>query len=161
MAHSSPNGATVTRINFFDQAGPWGPVYIDPAGSPGFGKRKFLITAPWNVQDGHLSGNLAAADVALPDVNRYEWFVQQSQPITLCDQYGSPGQQSVALSSGQKQTSDPRFMGSPVPTWLPDQFFISYPDTNVLDVLEVATGSVTTVSGLLQPVNKLTSYFKH
>jgi|GEM_PF-1295334 len=158
VAHSSPKGATVTRINFVDQQG---PIYIDPAGSPGFGKRKFLITAQWNVQDGHLSGNLAAADVALPDFNRYEWLYGNLTQTPYVTNLGALGNNPLHTLPINNKHPIRVLAGSAVPTWLPEQLFISYPDTNVLDVLEIATGRVTTVTGLPQPVKKLTSYFKH
>jgi len=161
VAHSSPKGATVTRINFVDQEGSWGPIYIDPAGSPGFGKRKFLITAQWNVQDGHLSGNLAAADVALPDFNRHDWlYGNLNQGLYVTNLGALGGNPSYILPVNNKHPIR-ILMGGAVPTWLPDQLFISYPDANVIDVLEIATGQVTTVSGLPEPVKKLTSYFKN
>jgi YVTN family beta-propeller protein len=166
VAHSTTKGATVSRVNFISQQAPWGPIYLIPnsgsiGGTPGFGARQFEITAQWTAQDGFLSGYGDAADVALPDFNRYAWLNQNFSGNAYVTNYGAVGNNPIFLLPNNNKHPI-RYVGpSPVPTWYPDLFFVSYMSTPNIDVVDIVNGDTTAITGLPKAATSLTTFFKN
>jgi len=160
VAHTSAKGAAVTRINFVNQSGPWGPNYLQSGQTPSLRGKEFLITAQWTEIGGDISGSGSATDVALPDLNRYAWLNQNFSSNSYVTNYGAAGNNPIfTLPNNNKHPL--RYLGpTPVPVWKPDLLFISYSDSNNIDILDIATSKLTIIGPLPIPAKKLTSYFK-
>lgn len=165
VAHWSTEGAAVSRIAFVDQFAPWGPIPITPisgsiGGTPGFGDRAFLITHQWTAGAGFLSGYGEAADVALPDFNREAWLNQSMTGTAYVTNWGAVGNNpSLSLPTNNKHPI--RNLPSPTPTFYPDQLFVSYRNSSVIDVIDVNNGAVTTIGGLPGPAERIKTFFKN
>ncbi len=156
VAHSTPQGAAVTRIDFVNQNGPWGPI-LNPTGTPNFRGREFLITAQWTA----LSGSSLATDVALPDFNRHAWKSQNVASSAYVTSYGSMGSNPSPTLPANNKHPIRIIYGSAVPTWMPDFLYVSFDKENTIDVIELASGSVTSIAGLPGPAGKLKTFFKN
>jgi len=156
VAHSTAGGAAVSRIDFVNQDAPWGPI-LNPTGTPNFRGREFLITDQWT----NLSGDMSAADVALPDFNRTAWLNNPVAANPYVTNYGSLGMNpSILLPCNNKNPI--RFIwGSIVPTWQPDMLYVSFQNKNAIDIVDLDTGIVSSITGLPRPAGKLASYFKN
>ena len=165
VAHSSSEGAAVSRVMFVDQYGTWGPIPITPisgsiGGTPGFGSRAFLISAQWTAQGGFLSGFQEASDVALPDINREAWLLQNFSGNSYVTNWGAVGNNpSLSLPNNNKHPI--RNLPGPLPTYYPDLLFVSYKTTKTIDVLHIFTGEVDTITGLPAAAQRLKTYFKN
>jgi len=165
VAHWSTEGAAVSRIQFVDQYGPWGPIQITPisgsiGGTPGFGDRAFLITHQWTAKEGFLSGYGEAADVAMPDFNREAWLYQSVTGSGYVTNWGAVGgNPSLSLPINNKHPI--RKLPAEMPTFYPDQLYVSFTNSSVIDVLDVNNGAVTTISGLPAPAERLKTFFKN
>ncbi len=165
VAHSSTEGAAVSRIMFVDQYGTWGTIPITPisgsiGGTPGFGSRAFLISAQWTAQGGFLSGFQEASDVCLPDINRDAWLYQNFSGNSYVTNWGAVGNNpSLSLPNNNKHPI--RNLPLPLPTYLPDLLFVSYKTTKNIDVLHIHSGEVTTITDLPAPAQRLKTFFKN
>jgi len=166
VAHSSAKGSAVSRIMFVDQQAPWGPIFLIPnsgsiGGTPGFGARQFLIVSQWTAQDGYLSGFQDASDVALPDINHLSWHNSNFSSTGYVTNWGAVGSNpSFQLPINNKHPI--RIIGGvPNPCFLPDLLFVSYSSTRTIDVLEIVSGDVTTITDLPAPAVRLKTFFKN
>jgi len=166
VAHSSTKGAAVSEVMFTQQYAPWGPIFlVTPSGSiggtPGFGDRVFEITSQWTVQDGNLSGVTSATDVAMPDFYKYAWLNSNFSANPYVTNYGSVGANpAMALPINNKHPIR-IIMGTPVPTWTPVTLYVSYENTGNIDLIDINTGEVDTITGLPKPAKTLKTFFKN
>jgi len=165
VAHSSGKGAAVSRIRFVDQQAPWGPISLIPysgsiGGTPGFGARRFLITAQWTAQSGHLSCFQDATDVALIDFNRQSWLNSTFSSTAYCTNWGAFGSNPSYLLPVNNKHPIRYFNQTAAPCLYPDLLFISYGSSRMIDVLEYITGDVRTIADLPAPAKTLKTYFK-
>lgn len=156
VAHSTPQGAAVTRIEFVNQNGPWGPI-LNPSGTPNFRGREFLITAQWTA----LSGSSSATDVALPDFNRFAWENSAVVSNPYVTSYGSVGSNPSIILPENNKNPIRIISGAAVPTWYPDLLYVSFDSEKAIDIIDLQTGSVTSITGLPRPAGKLKSFFKN
>jgi len=172
VAHSTGGYGMVSRIAFSAQQAPWGPIFLIPisgaiGGSPGFGKRRFLITGQWGGPGSQLSGH-SASDVALLDYNRHAWNNENwaGPAPSYVTNYGDLGQNPISsLPVNNKHPIRIVPINPTVPTYIPalnpDRLFVSFEDTTSIDVLDVNMGlKVNTITGLPYGVKVLKSYFK-
>ncbi|MHC4944147.1 MAG: YncE family protein [Planctomycetota bacterium] len=169
VGHRSGSHGVVTRIEFTSQQGTWGPIFLIPnsgaiGGTPGFGKRQFLITAQWGGLDNPLSGN-AVADIALPDYNRNSWLTESWQATgnlnfnvtNLGDLWGP----QTFLPMNNK--SPIRIVtGAYQQTFNPDLLFVAFLNNPVIDVVDVISSQVLkTITGLPKGTGSLKTYFEN
>ena len=129
-------------------------------GTPGFGKRIFVITAQWGGPDNPFSGQ-AASDVCLLDYNRNDWLYSNygaSFYVTNMGDLGSNPQSFLPINNKHPI----RFLtGQAVPSYSPDRIFISYQFNPVIDVLNPVNGQiVSTITGLSAGAKVIKTYFK-
>ncbi|MBU0754496.1 MAG: YncE family protein, partial [Planctomycetes bacterium] len=156
VGHRSGGYGVVSRIVFTSQQGTYGPIFLIPnsgaiGGTPGFGKRQFLITAQWGGPKSPLSGS-AVSDIALLDYNRHSWENDSWQASANLNLYvtnlGDLWGPQTFLPMNNK--SPIRIVtGSYVQTFNPDQMYVSYMNDPVIDVLDLNSSQILkTITGL-------------
>ncbi|MBU0755310.1 MAG: YncE family protein [Planctomycetes bacterium] len=168
VAHSSGGFGVVSRIEFTAQQANYGPIFLIPnsgaiGGTPGFGKRVFVITAQWGGPNNPLSGQVAT-DVALLDYNRSAWlndnWLGSFYNVTNIGDYPGPNPQLPinnkspirTLSAGSTSFSQ---------TFNPDRLYVSFQNTPVIDVVNPTSSQIVkTITGLPAPAKRLKTFFK-
>jgi YVTN family beta-propeller protein len=160
VAHRSGGHAVVTRIQFTNQPGPKGPIFLEPiSGVPGFRQRVFEMTAQWGGPANPLSGQ-AAADVALLDYNRDAWMNSNWAGTPYVTNLGDIGNNPIYGMPVNNKHPIRYLTGQAQPTVLPDRLYISFQHTRVIDVVDPNGNQVfKTITGLPSPARVLKSYF--
>ncbi|MFH1998195.1 MAG: YncE family protein [Planctomycetota bacterium] len=168
VAHSSGSYGVVSRIEYTAQQAPYGPIFLIPnsgaiGGTPGFGKRIFLITAQWGGPNSPLSGQ-AASDVALLDYNRYAWlndnWLGNYFNVTNIGDLPGPLTQ-LPINNKHPLRTLTMGSGSYNQTYNPDQMYVSFQNTPSIDVISTSSSEILkTITGLPTGVKVLKTYFK-
>jgi YVTN family beta-propeller protein len=166
VAHRAGSFGMVSRIQFTAQQAPNGPIFLIPnsgsiGGTPGFGKRIFVITSQWGGVDNPLSGD-AAVDVALMDYNRNAWLNENWLGNFYVTNLGDIGQSPHSFLPANNKSPYRIILGGIAVTNNPDRMFISYQHTPVIDVIDPSSSQVLkTITGLQAPAKVLKTFFKN
>ncbi|MFH2002267.1 MAG: beta-propeller fold lactonase family protein, partial [Planctomycetota bacterium] len=165
VGHSAGGYGVVSHIEFTSQQGTYGPIFLIPnsgaiGGTPGYGKRIFVITAQWGGPQNPLSG-YAVSDVALLDYNRQSWENETwSGNINNVTNLGDLSGPQTFLQVNNK---DPvRFLNSYTQTFNPDRLYVSFVTAPVIDVVDPYSSQILkTITGVPRGIQALKTYFKN
>jgi len=166
VAHRSGSYGMISRIMFKAQQAPNGPIFLIPnsgsvGGTPGFGKRVFLVTSQWGGSSNPLSG-MAATDVSFLDYNRDAWINQNWIGNVWVTSYGDLGQNPHNHLPINNKHPIKILNNSVIPTFTPDRLYISYLNKPVIDVLDPTTSQkLKTITGLPHGARVIKGYFKN
>jgi YVTN family beta-propeller protein len=165
VAHRSGSHGMVSRIEFTAQQAPYGPISLIPnsgsiGGTPGFGKRLFLITSQWGGSHNPLSGS-AASDVALLDYNRNAWLNDNwTGNFDVTNLGDLPGPQTFLPINNKSPLRT--VVGTYRQTVNPDRLYISFDTVPVIDVINPQSSNVVkSITGLPASAKVLKTYFKN
>ena len=166
VAHSNGSKAYVSRVEFTSQQAPWGPIFLiansgSVGGTPGFGKRIFVITAQWGGAESTLSG-IAATDVTLLDYNRSAWLHENWGGNLYTTNLGDFGTNPSTIHPINNKHPMRLYNGAFSSTFVPDRLFVSYQYSPVIDMLDTSSSQVMkSITGLPYGVRAIKTYFKY
>ena len=165
VAHHSGSYGMISRITFTAQQAPSGPIFLIPnsgsiGGTPGFGKRVFVITSQWGGPNSPLSGT-AATDVTTLDYNRSAWESENWVGNLYVTNLGDLGQNPATNLPINNKHPIRTISGAITPTINPDRLYISYQYSPVMDVIDPSSSQIIkTVTGLPAGARIVKTFFK-